>query len=414
MRASSANLFFGGSGLGSIGEVTSLRTIIVVGGSLAGLRASETLRRGGFDGRLILIGRENHLPYDRPPLSKEVLAGRRAPETIGLCTPEAWEALALDARLGRRAVRLDLARRIVGLEGGEELAFDGLLIASGATPRTLPGASALEGIHVLRSLDDCLSLRSELERGPRVVVVGGGFIGAEVVATCRARGLAVTLLEVLAAPLIRGIGPELGALVAQVHEDHGVDVRCGVGVAGFLGTRRVEGVRLQDGSVVPAEVVVIGVGVVPETAWLEGSGLSLADGVLCDAACATSAENVVAAGDVARWAHPAFPKPIRLEHWTNAVEQGVAAAERLLAGPKAAKPFAPVPYVWSDQYDLKIQIAGLPSPDCSLRIVDGTLEERRFVALFERGTELVAAVGFSRARKLMAYRAQLAERWGRP
>jgi 3-phenylpropionate/trans-cinnamate dioxygenase ferredoxin reductase subunit len=395
-------------------DVTPLRNIVVVGGSLAGLRAAETLRREGFDGRLVVIGREKHLPYDRPPLSKEVLAGRRAPETISLRKPGAWEELSLDWRLGRRALGLDLARRTVRLEGGEDLGFDGLVIATGATPRTLPGVAELAGIHVLRTLDDCLSLRAELERGPRVAVVGAGFIGAEVAATCRERGLEVTLLEALAAPLIRGIGPELGALVAQVHRDHGVDLRCGVGVAGFAGTSRVEGVRLTDGSFVPAEVVVVGVGVVPETGWLEGSGLSLADGVLCDATCATRAEGVVAAGDVARWAHPGFEKPIRLEHWTNAVEQGVAAAERLLTGAEGAKPFAPIPYVWSDQYDLKIQIAGLPSTDCALRIVDGTLGERRFVALFERERQLVAAVGFGRARQLMAYRKQLGgEAWRR-
>jgi len=389
--------------------MTSLRSVVIVGGSLAGLRAAETLRREGFDGRLSVTGRERHRPYDRPPLSKEVLSGRRAPETISLRKPEAWEELEVDWRLGCRALSLDLERRAVRLEGGEELGFDGLVIATGATPRTLPGTAGLAGIHVLRTLDDCLALRAELERGPRVAVVGAGFIGAEVAATCRERGLHVTLLEALAAPLVRGIGPELGALVAEVHRDHGVDVRCGVGVAGFEGKGQVDGVRLSDGNLVRAEVVVVGVGVVPETAWLEGSGLRLADGVLCDAACATPAEGVVAAGDIARWAHPGYEQPIRLEHWTNAVEQGVAAAQRLLAGTQGAKPFAPVPYVWSDQYDLKIQIAGLPRGDCALRIVDGTVGERRFVALFERAGQLVAAVGFGRSRQLMGYRMQIAE-----
>jgi len=384
-----------------------LRNIVIVGSSLAGLRAAEMLRRQGFAGQLIMIGRERYRPYDRPPLSKEVLAGRRAPETISLGKPEAWEELSADWQLGRRAVALNLADRTVRLEDKEPVAFDGLVIATGATPRTLPGAADLAGVHVLRSLDDCLSLRVDLERARRVAVVGAGFIGAEVAATCRERGLKVTLLEALAAPLVRGLGPTLGELVAQVHREHGVEVRCGVGVAGFAGTHRVEGVRLTDGSFVPADVVVVGVGVVPETAWLEGSGLALSDGVLCDASCATRAESVVAAGDVARWAHPGFERPIRLEHWTNAVEQGVAAAERLLAGPEGAKPFAPVPYVWSDQYDMKIQIAGLPSADCSMRIVDGTLDERRFVALFERGGELVAAVGFGRPRQLMAYRKRM-------
>ncbi len=260
---------------------------------------------------------------------------------------------------------------------------------------------------MLRTLDDALALRAELDGGPHVAVVGAGFIGAEVAATCRERGLEVTLIEALAAPLVRGIGARLGALVAQIHADHGVDLRCGVGVAALEGGARVEGVRLADGSVVPADVVVIGVGVAPETRWLARSGLALADGVLCDETCATAAPDVVAAGDVARWRDARTGAHVRLEHWTNAVEQGVAAAERLLAGPDAAKPYTPVPYVWSDQYDAKIQIAGDPSADCEVCIVDGTLEERKFVALFERDGGLRGVVGFGRPRQVMGYRRML-------
>jgi NADPH-dependent 2,4-dienoyl-CoA reductase/sulfur reductase-like enzyme len=197
--------------------------------------------------------------------------------------------------------------------------------------------------------------------------------------------------------------------VAAVHRDHGVDVRCGVGVAGLEGERRVTGVRLQDGALVPADVVVVGIGVSPATRWLEGSGLALGDGVLCDAACATSAPHVVAAGDVARWHHAGYGESVRVEHWTHAVEQAAAAAERLLAGPEAAKPFAPVPYVWSDQFELKIQIAGLPRPDDALRLVDGSFEERRFVALFERDGRPTGVVGFGRPRLVIEWRRKLRE-----
>ena len=386
-----------------------LSNVVVVGASLAGLRAAETLRREGYSGRLTVLGAEPHRPYDRPPLSKEVLAGKREPDGIVLRKPDAWDELEADWRLGRPAVGLDLTARVLELAGGEQVPFDGLVIATGATPRVprfLEGWLG-RGVHVLRSLDDALALRAELGRGPRVAVVGAGFIGAEVAATCRERGLEVTLIEALVAPLVRGLGERLGALVAQIHLDHGVDLRCGVGVAALEGGERVEAVRLADGRLVPADVVVIGVGVAPETRWLGRSGLALEDGVLCDETCATAAPDVVAAGDVARWRDARTGERVRFEHWTNAVEQGVAAAERLLAGPGAAKPYTPVPYVWSDQYDSKIQIAGNPSADCEMRIVDGTLEERRFVALFERAGHLRGVVGFNRPRQVMAYRRKL-------
>ena len=412
--------------------MTELSNIVVVGASLAGLRAAETLRREGYAGWLTILGAEPHRPYDRPPLSKEVLAGKRDPDGIVLRKPDAWDELEADWRLGRPAVGLDLAARVVELAGGERVAFDGLVIATGATPRVPgfadgwvdPGVTAGlapfaagwvrsgrtpggRGVHVLRSLDDALALRAELDRVPRVAVVGAGFIGSEVAATCRERGLDVVLIEALVAPLVRGVGERLGALVAQIHVDHGVDLRCGVGVAALEGGARVEGVRLADGRLVPADVVVIGVGVVPETRWLESSGLALENGVLCDETCATAAPDVVAAGDVARWRDARTGERVRFEHWTNAVEQGVAAAQRLLAGPAAAKPYTPVPYVWSDQYDARIQIAGDPGPDCEVRVVDGTLEERKFVALFERAGELRGVVGFNRPRQVVAYRRQL-------
>ncbi len=386
--------------------MAGMETIVVVGGSLAGLRGAEALRRLGFEGRLVFVGEEPHEPYDRPPLSKEVLRGDREPEAIRLAKPEAWEALDLDLRLGRRATRLDDGARQVHLDDGECLDYDGLLIATGATPRHLPG-DELPGIHVLRSLDDCLALRAELEGSPRVAVVGAGFIGAEVAASCRARGLAVTLIEALPLPLANAIGPEVGGVIADVHRENGVDLRLGVGVDGFEGDARVTGVRLADGSRIDAEVVVVGIGVVPCTQWLEGSGLTLDNGVVCDETCA-AAPDVVAAGDVARWHNPLFDETMRIEHWTNAVEQANHAAQRLLEG-ESVGAFAPVPFVWSDQYDRKIQCAGRVRPDDELEIVHGSIEERRFVALYGRKGKLTGAIALNRVRQLMGYRRSIRE-----
>jgi 3-phenylpropionate/trans-cinnamate dioxygenase ferredoxin reductase subunit len=390
-------------------EIALLERVLIVGASLAGLRCAEALRSQGYAGRLVLIGAEARIPYDRPPLSKDVLRGARDEHSIDLIKPEPLARLELDLRLGAKAASLDLAAREVALESGERVGFDGLVIATGASPRRLRGTPALAGIHVLRTLDDCLRLRGELERSPRVAVVGAGFIGAEVAATCRQRGLEVALIETLPFPLAAAVPAAIGETVAAVHRDAGVRLLCGARVAGFAGEQRVEGVRLADGSLIPADVVVVGIGVAPETRWLEGSGLALGDGVLCDETLATSAPGVVAAGDVARWRHPLFGESLRIEHWTNAVEQAGAAAERLLAGPAAGKPFAPVPFVWSDQYDRKIQIAGRVGPQDEMRIVHGTLAERRFVALFGRAGRLVGALAMNRPRQLVAYRKLIRE-----
>ena len=389
--------------------MATLRTIVIVGASLAGLRAAETLRREGYEGRLVLVGDERHLPYDRPPLSKELLAGEWEPEQIAL-RKQPFDDLDLDLWLGRRATGLDAAGRVLELDGDERLAFDGLVIATGSRPRTLPGTPPLDGIFVLRTLDDCLAIRARLDERPRVVVIGAGFIGSEVAATCRGRGLEVTVLEMLPVPLARRVGPVIGETCGALHRDHGVDLRCGVAVAGFEGGDRVEQVRLADGTAIDADLVVVGVGVVPETGWLEGSGLALDDGVVCDDTC-LAAPGIVAAGDIARWPNPLFDgESMRVEHWTNATEQGVAAALRLLAGKASGEAFAPVPFVWSDQYDVKIQIVGSIHGDDEVVVADGSLDERRFVALFGRGGRLVGALGFSRPRLVMQYRRMIAER----
>ena len=382
--------------------------IVVVGVSLAGLSALETLRQEGYEGELIAVGAEGVLPYDRPPLSKQVLQGHWEPDKAVLREPGQYDALGVTWHLGRRAIALDPAARTVTLDDGEPLAYDGLVIATGATPRWLPGTEGLGGVHVLRTMDECLTLRAELEAASRVCVVGAGFIGAEVAASARVRGLDVTVLEALPAPLARAFPAEMGAACAALHLDQGVDLRCGVTVAGFEGDDRVTGVRLGDGSVVEADVVVVGVGVAPETGWLESSGLPLDNGVVCDSTCATAAPGVVAAGDIARWPNNLFGETMRIEHWSNAVEQGAAAAKRLLAGPGEALDFTPVPYFWSDQYDAKIQFLGRCRPSDEVRIVDGSIEERRFVALFGRDGRLFGALAFNRPRLLMAYRKLLA------
>jgi NADPH-dependent 2,4-dienoyl-CoA reductase/sulfur reductase-like enzyme len=387
-----------------------MQTVAIVGTSLAGLRAAETFRREGFDGRIVAIGAEPHLPYDRPPLSKELLRGEWEPDQV-LLRKQGVDDLDLEWRLGTRAVALDTERREVALGDGERVAFDGLLIATGASPRRLPNQPELAGLFTLRTLDDALALRAMLEHEPKVVVIGAGFIGAEIAAACRSRGLDVTVLEMLPQPMVRGLGPELGAVIADVHREHGVDLRTGVQVDAIVddGAGRVAGVRLGDGSVVEAAVVVVGVGVVPETGWLEGSGLTLDNGVVCDETC-LAAPGIAAAGDVARWPNPLFDGALmRLEHWTNATEQGVHAARRLLGN---VEPFAPVPFVWSDQYDRKIQTVGVVSadPDVEMVVAHGTLADRQFVALFGRHGRLMGALGFNRARFVMQYRRIISER----
>ena len=386
----------------------SLQKVVIVGASLAGLRAAESLRRLGYQGRLVVVGAEKHLPYDRPPLSKELLQGQWDVDRIGL-RKRPYEELALDLRLGVRAGALDLAARELRLDDGTRERFDALVIATGASARRLPGQPELEGLHLLRTLDDSLAIRAALERGPRVAVVGAGFIGSEVAASCRARGLEVTLLEPLPVPLARGLGEAMGNVCAALHRDHGVDLRCGVGVTGFEGAGRIERLALSDGSKLAADLVVVGVGAAPETAWLAGSGLRIDNGVVCDAYC-SAAPGVFAAGDVARWHNPLFAEDMRIEHWSNAVEQGSYVAERLAGSDVGAEPFAPVPFFWSDQYDVKIQFAGRMRGDDEVRIVAGSPAERKLTALYGRNGRLCGVLTFSRPRDLAKYRRLIAER----
>jgi len=377
--------------------------ITVIGASLAGLRAVETLRSDGFDGRITLVGDEPHHPYDRPPLSKQVLAGDWEPDRIHLAAPDRLADLRVDLRLGQRATGLDLEAHTVEVDGVTE-GFDGLLIATGARCRTLPGTGHLAGVHTLRTLDDCLAIRAALEAAPRrLVVVGAGFIGSEVASVAVDRGVEVTMVEALPVPLVRVLGAEIGTTMADLHRSHGVDLRCGVGVVELVGEDRVRAAMLDDGSVVEADMVVVGIGVVPNTDWLESSGLDLDDGVCCDVTC-LAAPDVTAAGDVARWDHPRYGRSVRVEHWDNAVEQGIHAARRLLQTDEEATAYAPVPWFWSDQYDRKIQVAGLTHPDDEVRMVTGSPEEGRFTALYGSGGRFNAVFGMNRPRQVMQFK----------
>ena len=376
------------------------RSVTIVGASLAGYRAAETLRRDGFEGRISLIGNEPHAPYDRPPLSKKYLAGDLDDDRLALTTAEKLADLGLDLRLGCSATGLDMADRTLEVDGVAE-PFDGLVIATGARCRTLPGTAGLAGVHTLRTSDDASAIRDAMADGARrMMVVGAGFIGAEVASTAIGRGIEVTMVEALEAPFGRVLGIEMGAVMADVHRHRGVDLRTGVGVAEVLGNGHVTGVRLADGVTLDVDLLVVGIGVIPNTDWLEGSGLALDDGVVCDETC-LAAPGVVAAGDVARWYNRRYGESMRVEHWDNAVQQGVHAARRLLLSDGEATPFVPVPWFWSDQYDRKIQLAGRPHPDDEVRVVAGSTAEHRFAAFYGRDGRFTAALGMNRPRQVM-------------
>ncbi|MDH3227022.1 MAG: FAD-dependent oxidoreductase [Thermoleophilia bacterium] len=385
--------------------------IAIVGASLAGLRATEALRREGFEGRLTLIGDEPHLPYTRPPLSKEMLSGTWDEQRVALTTASELDELGVDVLLGSPATSLDVARRRVGLADGTSVDFEGLVIATGARARSLPGTDARSGVLTLRGLDDARRIREHLDAGPeRVVVCGAGFIGAEVAASARSLGLDVTMVETAPVPFAHILGPRLGQTMADLQIGHGVDLRTGVGVDRLEGGERLERVVLNDGSSLEADVVVVGIGVTPNTEWLEGSGLTIDDGVVCDATCA-AAPGIVAAGDVARWPNATFDGELmRVEHWENAVQQAAHAAATLLAGEQGGEPFAPVPWFWSGQFDLTIQLAGRTRADDEVAIIEGRADDGPLVALYGRAGRLVGVLGINRSRQVMQYRRLIGER----
>jgi NADPH-dependent 2,4-dienoyl-CoA reductase/sulfur reductase-like enzyme len=380
--------------------------VVVVGASAAGLTTAETLRRRGYDGALTLIGDEPRPPYDRPPLSKQILAGAWEPHRIMLRDEQALGALDAELLLGHAAVGLDTGLRRVLLDGGASVRYDALVIATGVNPRRLAGA-ALSGVHVLRTLDDALALRAELLELPKVVVVGAGFLGGEVAAVARQMGLEVTLVDPLPEPMCRQFGHRVGALIGRLHHDHGVVVRCGVGVCRLVETAgRVTAVELADHSVLRADVVVMAVGATPATGWLAGSGLPLDDGIRCDARC-QAAPDIYAAGDVASWHNLHFDRRMRVEHRFNATEQAVAVAGNLLGDDR---PFAPVPYFWTDQYDTKIQAYGIFPTDAEIQILRGDPDDLRFVAAYGHRGTVVGVLGWNSHREIRSLRQLVADR----
>jgi len=395
--------------------MSTLEHVVVVGASLAGLRACESLRQEGFDGRITLIGAEVEHPYDRPPLSKKVLTGEWEPDRIRLRKAHEFASLGLDLRIGVRVAALDTTTCTLALDDGSQVPFDGLIIATGAAPRRLPEQPALDGVVELRTLADSLDLRDRIADGTaRVTIIGAGFIGLEAAATARARGCEVTVLEGAPSPLIRGLGVAMGAAVASVHTRNGVALRCGVQVVGIEGADgHVTGVRLGDGSLVASDVVLVGIGVAPATEWLAGSGLVVRDGIVCDATLNAGVPGVYAAGDCARWPNAAFAgfddEEMRVEHWTNAAEQGAAAACNLLAVARGEQPepFVSVPFFWSDQFDSRIQFVGRAHGDDDVHVFVGSTDGA-FAALYGYEGRLRGVLGVSMPKMVMPFRALLA------
>ncbi len=379
-----------------------MRTIAVIGASLAGLSAARALRGHGFDGRLVLVGDERHRPYDRPPLSKGVLAGSVSTADLALET----EGLDLQWRLGSPATRLDVASRSVELADGARIGADGFVVATGASARSLPGSAPAAGVHTLRTLDDAVALRADLRRGGRLIVVGAGFIGAETASTARGLGLEVTVVEAARTPLAGPLGPAMGHAVSRLHEDHGVRLRCGTGVRRLTGKRRVSGVELVDGTHLRADVVVVGVGAVPNTGWLAGSGLTLDDGVRCGPDGSTEVPGVVAVGDCAAWYEPVLRRHHRVEHWTGALERPRIAAATLLGATSGA--LAAPPYFWSDQYGVRIQFAGHAQGADDVSLEAGDVDSRSFLAVYRRDGHPVAVLGLDQVRLFTRWRRSLA------
>jgi 3-phenylpropionate/trans-cinnamate dioxygenase ferredoxin reductase subunit len=392
-------------------SATANQTFVVVGASMAGASAVEELRRAGFTGRLVLVGAEPHLPYERPPLSKGVLTGATPDTRVFLRDAAFYAAQQVDLLLGTAAVGLDTARREVLLASGARLRFDRLLIATGGQARRLavPGAD-LPGVLELRTLDDACALRDALHdvaaRGGRVVIAGAGFIGAEVAAACRQLGVAVTVLEVLPAMLGRVLGAEVGAFCAQIHRAHGVDLRLGEAIMAVRGSARVTAVATAAGAELACDLLLVGVGMLPADAWLRDTGVALDDGVLVDAYCATNVPNIFAAGDVARWPYQLTGERVRLEHEDNALRQGAAAARNLLG---ERLPYTPVPYFWSDVYDLKMQYVGHATTWDQV-VLRGQPPVAPFIACYLRQGRLLAALAVNQVREVATLKRLIAAR----
>ncbi|OBF88849.1 pyridine nucleotide-disulfide oxidoreductase [Mycobacterium sp. 852002-51152_SCH6134967] len=383
--------------------MTTSAGIVIVGGGLAAARTAEQLRRSEYSGPVTIVSDEDHLPYDRPPLSKEVL--RSETDDVSLKPAEFYEDNDITVLLGNGARSVDTATQTLTLADGTELPYDELIIATGLVPKRIPSFPDLAGIHVLRNYDESVALRQEAGSARRAVVVGAGFIGCEVAASLRKLGVEVALVEPQPAPLASVLGEQIGELVARVHRAEGVDVRCGVGVSEVRGSDRVETVVLSDGTELEADLVVVGIGSRPSTDWLEGSGLKLDNGVVCDDHGRASAPHVWAIGDVASWRHN-LGHQVRVEHWSNVADQARVLVPTMLGQepPTAVS----VPYFWSDQYDVKIQCLGEPEAEDVVHVVED--DGRKFLAYYERDGVVAGVVGGGMPGKVMKARAKIAAR----
>ncbi|MEV7832621.1 FAD-dependent oxidoreductase [Streptomyces subrutilus] len=401
------------SGDGSLERLRRSGRIAVVGASLAGLRAAETLREKGFAGTLTMIGDEPYEPYDRPPLSKQVLLGKAVADHTALPRRRRIDA---DWRLGVPATGLDMAERVVRLGDGTEVGYDRLLIATGVRARPWPNEEegALGGVFVLRTRDDAVALERSLAAGPRrVLVIGAGFTGSEIASACRERGLPVTVAERADAPLVGALGGVIGAVAAEMHRENGVDLRTGIMVTGLEGdpSGRVRAAHLSDGSVVEADVVVVSLGAMRNTEWLAGSGLGAGPrGIACDAGCRAFdvrgivTDDIYVAGDVARSPHALFGYQfLSLEHWGNAVAQAETAAHNMLSESSDRRPHLWVPAFWSSQFGVNVKSVGVPSMGTEIMIAQGSRDERRFTGVYGYQGRVIGAVTFDQCRWLPFY-----------
>ena len=365
------------------------KTLLVVGAGLAGAKAVAGARDRGFDGRVVLVGAETERPYERPPLSKDVLRGEAPPESAHVHDGSFYDDNAVELVTGTEVVGLDVAARGATLSNGQSVAYDAVVLATGSRPRRLPVPGAdLPGVHYLRTMADAVRLRAAIGQGARVVVVGAGWIGSEVAASARAMGADVCLVDPAPVPLERVLGTRVGSVFRALHADNGVSLRLGTGVAEIQGGRSVDKVVLSDGGTEAADVVVVGIGVVPCDELARAAGVRVTDGVVVDEHLHAGAPGVYAAGDVANAWHPRYGRHVRVEHWANALNQGTAAG-RNAVGPHEA--YIRLPYFWSDQYDLGMEYVGVAEPGDAVEI-RGSLDERRFVALYHRDGVVNAAL----------------------
>lgn len=387
-------------------------SVLVVGASAAGLSTAESLRRKGYRGILTILGAEDELPYDRPPLSKQILAGAWTPERTLLRPAAALAELDAEFILGDAAAGLDTRASTVRTASGRTVGADAIVIATGVRPRTLPDAGELTGVHVLRTLDDALALRAELLGSHRLVVIGEGVLGAEIAATARTLGLDVTMVGPMAAPMIGPLGPAVATVLGELHAENGVHCRLGTSVTGLASDAggRVAGVCLDTGEELPADVVVVAIGATPATNWLEGSGLTLDNGVVCDSRSRAAAE-IYAVGDVARFHHEQLGTLIRLENRTNATEQAAAVADNILG---ADRPYTPIPYFWTDQFDAKIQVHGTVPIGAEAEIVEGDPGTRRFVTRYSLDGRVTGIVGWNMPKQTRLHRQDIVDAQAAP